>query len=68
MEYFDKIRIFSRCTHVKNLIDVASIMLTECRFDRDEKLIFSEETDRISKIQSELREIRKEVETLIKTL
>ena len=68
MEDFDKIRTISRCAYVNNLIDVANTLLYECRFGRDGKMIVGEETDRISKIQSELKEIHKEVETLMKTI
>jgi hypothetical protein len=68
MEDFDKIRTISRCGYVNNLIDVANTMLYDCRFGRDGKMIVSEETDRILKIQSKLKEIHKEVETLMKTI
>ena len=43
-------------------------MLNECRFDGNGKMIDSEETDRIFKLELELKEIKKEVETLIKTI
>ncbi len=68
MENFDKIRTIGRCTYVINLIDAADAMLNECRFGRDGKMIVSEETDRILKIETELKEINKEIETLIKTI
>ena len=68
MENFDKIRTIGRCTYVINLIDAADAMLNECRFGRDGKMIVSEETDRILKIETELKEINKEVETLMKTI
>lgn len=68
MEEFDKIRTIGRCVYVNNLIDAANAMLDECRFGRDGKMIVSEETDKILKIQSELKEIHKEVETLMKTI
>lgn len=68
MENFDKIRTIGRCTYVINLIDAADAMLNECRFGRDGKMIASEETDRILKIETELKEIMKEVEKLIKTI
>ena len=68
MEDFDQIRTIGRCTYVINLIDAAKAMLNECRFGRDGKMIVSEETDRILKIELELKEIHKEVETLMKTI
>ena len=68
MEDFDKITTIGRCTYVINLIDAAKAMLNECRFGRDGKMIVGEETDRILKIESELKEIHKEVETLMKTI
>jgi hypothetical protein len=68
MEDFDKIRVIGRCTNVINLLDVADALLNECRFDINGKMIVSEETDRILKIQSKLKEIHKEVETLMKTI
>lgn len=68
MENFDKIRTIGRCTYVINLIDAADAMLNECRFGRDGKKIVSEETDRILKIETELKEINKEIETLMKTI
>ncbi len=68
MEDFDKIKTIGRCVYVNNLIDAANAMLDECRFGRDGKMITGEETDRIWKIELELKEIRKEVETLMKTI
>ena len=68
MEDFDKIRTIGRCVYVINLIDVAKAMLDECRFGGNGKMIVSEETDRIFKLELELKEIKKEVETLIKTI
>ena len=68
MEDFDKIRTIARCTYVNNLIDVADAMLNECRFDRNGKMIVSEETDRILNIELELKEIQKKVEMLKKTI
>jgi hypothetical protein len=68
MEDFDKIRTISRCVYVNNLIDAAKAMLDECRFGRDGKMIVSEETDRILKLELELKEIKKKVENLIKTI
>ena len=46
----------------------ANAMLDECRFGGNGKMIVSEETDRIFKLELELKEIKKEVETLIKTI
>lgn len=68
MEDFDKIRTIGRCVYVINLIDAAKAMLDECRFDGNGKMIASEETDRIFKLELELKEIKKEVEMLIKTI
>lgn len=68
MEDFDKIRTIGRCVYVINLIDAAKAMLNECRFGGNGKMIVSEETDRIFKLELELKEIKKEVETLIKTI
>ena len=68
MEDFDKIRTIGRCTYVINLLDVADAMLNECRFDRNGKMIVSEETDRILKIELALKEIHKEVEMLKRTI
>lgn len=68
MEDFDKIRTIGRCVYVVNLIDAAKAMLNECRFGGNGKMIVSEETDRILKIELELKEIHKEVETLMKTI
>lgn len=68
MEDFDKIRTIGRCVYVINLIDAAKAMLNECRFDGNGKMIDSEETDRIFKLELELKEIKKEIETLIKTI
>lgn len=68
MEEFDKIRTIGRCVYVVNLIDAAKAMLNECRFGGNGKMIVSEETDRILKIELELKEIHKEVETLMKTI
>lgn len=68
MEDFDKIRTIGRCTYVINLLDVADAMLNECRFDRNGKMIVSEETDRILNIELELKEIQKEVEMLKRTI
>ena len=68
MEEFDKIRTIGRCVYVNNLIDAAKAMLNECRFGGNGKMIVSEETDRILKIELELKEIKKEVENLIKTI
>ena len=68
MEDFDKIRTIGRCVYVINLIDAANEMLDECRFGGNGKMIVSEETDRIFKLEFELKEIKKEVETLIKTI
>ena len=68
MEDFDKIKTIGRCVYVNNLIDVAKAMLDECRFGRDGKMITGEETDRIFKLELELKEIKKEIETLIKTI
>ena len=49
-------------------IDAAKAMLNECRFGGNGKNIICEETDRILKIELELKEIKKEVENLIKTI
>lgn len=68
MEEFDKIRAIGRCVYVNNLIDAAKAMLNECRFGGNGKMIVSEETDRIFKLELELKEIKKKVETLIKTI
>lgn len=68
MEEFDKIRAIGRCVYVNNLIDAAKAMLNECRFGGNGKYIICEETDRILKIELELKEIKKEVENLIKTI
>ena len=68
MKDFDKIRTISRCVYVNNLIDAANAMLDECRFGRDGKMIVSEKTDSIMIIEMELKEIRKKIETLIKTI
>lgn len=68
MEDFDKIRTIGRCVYVINLIDAVNAMLDECRFGGNGKMIVSEETDRIFKLELELKEIKKEVETLIKTI
>lgn len=68
MEEFDKIRAIGRCVYVNNLIDVAKAMLDECRFGGNGKMIVSEETDRILKLELELKEIKKKVENLIKTI
>lgn len=68
MEDFDKIRTIGRCVYVNNLIDAAKAMLDECRFGGNGKMIASEETDRILNIELELKEIKKEVEKLIKTI
>ena len=68
MEDFEKIRVIGRCTYVINLLDVADAMLNECRFDRNGKMIVSEETDRILKIELALKEIHKEVEMLKRTI
>lgn len=68
MEDFDKIRTIGRCVYVINLIDAAKAMLNDCRFGGNGKMIVSEETDRIFKLELELKEIKKEVETLIKTI
>ena len=68
MEDFDKIRTIGRCVYVITLIDAANAMLDECRFGGNGKMIVSEETDRIFKLELELKEIKKEVETLIKTI
>lgn len=68
MGEFDKISTIGRCTYVINLIDAAKAMLNECRFDGNGKNIICEETDRILKIELELKEIMKEVENLIKTI
>lgn len=68
MEEFDKIRTIGRCTYVINLIDAAKAMLNECRFDGNGKNIICEETERIFKLELELKEIKKEVENLIKTI
>lgn len=68
MGEFDKISTIGRCTYVINLIDAAKAMLNECRFDGNGKNIICEETDRILKIEFELKEIKKEVEKLIKTI
>ncbi len=68
MKDFDKIRTIGRCTYVINLIDAAHAMLDECRFGRDGKMITCEETNNIWEIELELKEIKKEVETLIKTI
>jgi hypothetical protein len=43
-------------------------MLDECRFGRDGNMIASEETDRILKIETELKEIQKEVKKLMETI
>lgn len=68
MEDFDKIRVIGRCTNVINLLDVADALLNECRFDRNGKMIVSEETDRILKIEMGLKEIQKEIEMLKRTI
>lgn len=68
MEDFDKIRTIGRCTYVINLIDVAKAMLNECRYNGNSERIICKETDRILKIELELKEIKKEVETLIMTI
>ena len=68
MGEFDKISTIGRCTYVINLIDAAKAMLNECRFDGNGKNIICEETDRILKIELELKEMKKEVEKLIKTI
>ena len=68
MEDFEKIRVIGRCTYVINLLDVADAMLNECRFDRNGKMIVSEETDRIMKIEMDLKEIHKEIEMLKRTI
>lgn len=68
MEDFEKIRVIGRCTNVINLLDVADAMLNECRFGRDGKMIVSEETDRIMKIEMGLKEIHKEIEMLKRTI
>lgn len=68
MGEFDKICTIGRCTYVINLIDAAKAMLNECRFDGNGKNITCEETDRILKIELELKEIEKEVEKLTKTI
>lgn len=68
MEDFDKIRTIGRCVYVNNLIDAANAMLDECRFGRDGNMIASEETDRILKIETELKEIQKEVKKLMETI
>ena len=68
MEDFEKIRVIGRCTYVINLLDVADAMLNECCFDRNGKKIVSEETDRIMKIEMDLKEIHKEIEMLKRTI
>lgn len=68
MKDFEKIRVIGRCTNVINLLDVADAMLNECCFDRNGKMIVSEETDRIMKIEMGLKEIHKEIEMLKRTI
>jgi len=68
MEEFNKITTIGRCVYVINLIDAAKAMLDECRFGGNGKMIVSEETDRIFKLELELKEIKKEVENLINTI
>ncbi len=68
MEEFNKITTIGRCVYVINLIDAANAMLDECRFGGNGKMIVSEETDRIFKLELELKEIKKEVENLINTI
>lgn len=68
MEDFDKIRTIGCCVYVNNLIDAANAMLDECRFGRDGRMIACEETNNIWEIELELKEIRKKVETLMKTI